>query len=263
MIRKLNENDRKITINFLSKQAAINLFIIGDIENFGFDSEFQEVWGSFNKENNLNGVLLRFYENFIPYYEDENIDIDGFKKIIFSNKNAKIISGEKSIVDNFYDVFENSKEKNSYFCEMVSSKKLLSWSNSVKIASKNEAQGVYDLIDTIKEFKDSLNPTVKQLVRKIEDKSGRIYYIENENKEIVSVAQTAAENSKSAMVVGVATREDYRNKGLLSKCLSRLCNDLLNENKTLCLFYDNPKAGRIYHRLGFETIGKWTMLIKE
>ena len=263
MIRKLNENDRKITMNFLSKQAAINLFIIGDIENFGFDSEFQEVWGSFNKENNLNGVLLRFNENFIPYYEDENLDIDGFKKIIFSNKNAKIISGEKSIVDNFYDVFENSKEKNSYFCEMVSSKKLLSWNKSVKIASKNEAQGVYALIDTIKEFKDSPNPTVKQLVRKIEDKSGRIYYIENENKEIVSVAQTAAENSKSAMVVGVATREDYRNKGLLSKCLSRLCNDLLNESKTLCLFYDNPKAGRIYHKLGFETIGKWTMLIKE
>jgi hypothetical protein len=28
----------------------------------------------------------------------------------------------------------------------------------------------------------------------------------------------------------------------------------------LCLFYDNPLAGAIYHRLGFETIGRWGMM---
>lgn len=263
MIRKLNENDRKITIDFVGKKPSINVFIIGNIENFGFNSEFQEVWGSFDKDNNLNGVLLRFNENFIPYYEDKNADIDGFKKIISSHKSTKLISGEKNIVDDFYDVFEKNKERSSYFCEMVSSKNLLHCDKNIKIASKNEAQGIYDLIDTIEEFKDTPNVPVKDIIRKIEDKSGRIYYIENENKEIISVAQTTAENTKSAMVVGVATRVDYRRQGLVSTCLSRLCSDLLKENKTLCLFYDNPEAGKVYHKLGFETIGKWTMLIKE
>ncbi|WP_042272849.1 GNAT family N-acetyltransferase [[Clostridium] dakarense] len=263
MIRKLKEEDRKITMDFVSKKPSINLFIIGDIENFGFDSEFQEVWGSFDENNNIVGVLLRFNENFIPYYEDSNVDIDGFKKIIASHKNTKLISGEKSIVSDFYDVFESKKEKNSYFCEMINSKKLLSWDENVKIASKNEAKGVYDLIDTIDEFKDTPNTPIKDIIRKIEDKSGRIYYVENDNKEIISVAQTTAENTKLAMVVGVATKKEYRKQGLVSKCLSRLCNDLLKEDKTLCLFYDNPKAGKIYHEIGFETIGKWTMLIKE
>ncbi len=77
---------------------------------------------------------------------------------------------------------------------------------------------------------------------------------------MTSVAQTTAENSMSAMVVGVATLKEYRKKGLMSKCLSKLCYDLLNEGKTLCLFYDNPKAGRIYHALGFETLDKWSMV---
>lgn len=27
----------------------------------------------------------------------------------------------------------------------------------------------------------------------------------------------------------------------------------------LCLFYDNPAAGRIYKRIGFRDIGKWCM----
>jgi hypothetical protein len=48
----------------------------------------------------------------------------------------------------------------------------------------------------------------------------------------------------------------------MSVCLSSLCRDLLGEGKTLCLFYDNPRAGSVYHRLGFETIDQWLMLIK-
>ncbi|MEG2918252.1 MAG: hypothetical protein RR891_00580 [Clostridium sp.] len=34
--------------------------------------------------------------------------------------------------------------------------------------------------------------------------------------------------------------------------------DLL-ENKTVCLFYDNPVAGEIYKNLGFEDICFWNL----
>ena len=78
---------------------------------------------------------------------------------------------------------------------------------------------------------------------------------------MVCNVQTAAENSKSAMVVAVATHKDYRKRGFMAQCLSKLCRDLLNENKTLCLFYDNPEAGSVYHKLGFKTIGKWKMIV--
>lgn len=41
--------------------------------------------------------------------------------------------------------------------------------------------------------------------------------------------------------------------------MTKLCHELLAEGKMLCLFYDNPEAGSIYKRLGFEDIGKWMM----
>lgn len=66
MIRKLKESDRQISLNFLSEEPAINLFIIGDIENNGFDEDFQELWGSFNENNDLVGILLRYHESFVP-----------------------------------------------------------------------------------------------------------------------------------------------------------------------------------------------------
>lgn len=39
----------------------------------------------------------------------------------------------------------------------------------------------------------------------------------------------------------------------------KLCDQLLKEEKELCLFYDNPEAGNIYRRIGFEDIGLWML----
>jgi uncharacterized protein len=61
-------------------------------------------------------------------------------------------------------------------------------------------------------------------------------------------------------VVGVCTVKEHQKKGMASACLVRLCQDLLQEGKELCLFYDNPDAGRIYERLGFVPIGRWMMV---
>ena len=78
---------------------------------------------------------------------------------------------------------------------------------------------------------------------------------------MVSTAQTSADNSQSAMVVAVATDKAARGKGYASNVVSALCRASFARGKQLlCLFYDNPGAGRIYHRIGFETIGRYAML---
>ncbi|EQI88936.1 acetyltransferase family protein [Clostridioides difficile P2] len=64
------------------------------------------------------------------------------------------------------------------------------------------------------------------------------------------------------MIIGVGTHPKYRAKGLATKCLIKLCSELLRENKIPCLFYDNEEAGKIYKKLGFENIGKWGIYSK-
>lgn len=264
MVRKLTENDRKITMEFLSEEPSINLFIIGDIESFGFNEDFQEIWGSFDSANELEGVLLRFNENYIPYYKNKNFDICEFKKIISSNPEWKMISGKESIVSRFNDVIRNPNIKSMYFCELTNKDNLIKYDEKlISAATEKDAQRVYDLLADIDEFTSTDTNSVERIKRVLNTKTGRIYFVADETNRLCTVTQTTAENSKSAMVVGVATRKDCRRKGFMSQCLSKLCDDVLSEGKTLCLFYDNPKAGKIYHKLGFVSIDKWMMLIEE
>ena len=246
MILKLNDRHKDIVLNYVGKEPSINLFIIGDIEQYGFDKDFQEVWGSFDEKNNLTGVLLRYNNNFIPYIENLNEDVSEFKKIIKSYK--------------VKDIFNDFEEKYMYFCQLKEKSKLLKWDDSIKVATEKDASRIHELIDTIDEF--SVQDSIKEIEEKIRDNNKVVYYIENEKKEIITVSQITAENSKSAMVVGVATRKDYREKGYMSKCLSKLCSDFIDKNKSLCLFYDNPKAGSVYKKIGFEEIGTWIMLVE-
>lgn len=260
MIRILTENDRAVVLSFLSGEPSINLFIIGDIEAFGFQEEFQTLWGQFTEDGVLEGILLRFYESYIPYFTDPKFDISEFNNIIVSSTGRTMLSGKESVVRKFDKVLPAHNIKSTYFCELRNPDPLdhCDYPIPIKKAVEEDAERVHELINQIEEFQ--LADTVDKIKQKISTGTGRIYYIENENGEMVSIAQTAAENSKSAMVVGVATLPEYRCRGYMRMCLTKLCKDVMSEGRTLCLFYDNPKAGRIYHQLGFENIDNWAMV---
>ncbi len=263
VIRKLTNDDCTKTLDYLSAEPAINLFIIGDIEGFGLDVDFQEIWAEINEKNEIEGLMLRFHENFIPYSKKKDFDWTEFKKIIVQFESEiegpVMMSGKESILNQFGDILPEYERRSTYFCELTSrSKLLLQGTENVKVATADDSKRVYDLIDNIEEFSGSINE-VERIKHKIETNTGRIYYLEDKGR-MMTVSQTSAENSMSAMIVGVATLPDYRKSGFMSTCLSKLCDDVLKEGKSLCLFYDNPKAGRVYHKLGFETLDMWSMI---
>jgi len=131
----------------------------------------------------------------------------------------------------------------------------------IKEAVLEDAKRISDLLNEIEEFKE-FSYTPEGIERILSSHCGRIYYTESENGILQNVVQTTAENSFSAMVVGVATRKAYRHQGLLRSTLSKLCYDMITkEHKSLCLFYDNPEAGKVYHSVGFKSIDSWIMLI--
>ena len=60
MLQKIIDKDRRIVQEYLLLEPSYNVFMIGDIENFGFECEFQDVWADFNDLGNI--VAARIYK---------------------------------------------------------------------------------------------------------------------------------------------------------------------------------------------------------
>lgn len=260
LIRKLTTDDYAVCQELLSKKPAENLFIIGDIENFGFEQDFQKLWGEFNSSGQLMAILLKYRSNYICYSE-EKFDSKGFASIINRDPDFHELSGLKSITDQILPYIERPVPKTRTLhyakCEHLKLQKENTPSEQVQLATLDTIPEIAELHRKIEEFSPK-NDMEESMAKGIETHSARTFYL-RKNHKIVSCASTTAENSMSAMVVGVCTDPSHTKRGYASRCMMRLCEELLEEGKMLCLFYDNPKAGNIYKRLGFEDIGMWMM----
>jgi predicted GNAT family acetyltransferase len=261
MIRKLNETFRYSLFKFLEKNPEINLFIIGDIENYGFDKDFQEIWGEYNDDGDYMAVLLRFRTHFVFYSVCDDYSIDAFCKIIESCPDAADLSGGEYSIRKFIKRLKFRKLREQHFARLSSKEKLLTpgSEHNVQRADIQDAEALYDLRQSIKEFSD-FKTTLENVKEMLSDGSGRTFCAKLGGK-IVAAASTTAETKTAAMVISVMTHPAYRRGGYATSCVYRLCRELLSEGKGLCLFYDNPAAGNIYRKLGFEDIGKWITLL--
>lgn len=263
-IRELTEMDREIVITFLKREPSFNLFLIGDIFNYGFEKEFQQVWGDFDSSGELRAVLLRYFGNYLPYAPKE-FDIDGFVEIMEKGNKLEILSATEEMVE-YFETFQNlpldwNSKRTFYFAELdrvdlLSEKRELAF--SIRKMHVDDIDQVIQLRDSIEEFNDTpANP--ETLRQSLESESGRGYVAEVEDR-VIAMAQTVAENPYAAMIIGVGTDVSYRNHGLASALVSQLCREVLAEGKRVCLFYDNPDAGNIYKRIGFREIGFWSVV---
>ncbi|OYD08267.1 GNAT family N-acetyltransferase [Paludifilum halophilum] len=152
--------------------------------------------------------------------------------------------------------------RTTYFTELTRSEHLdrmiQPLSYQVRPMRLQDVPVIMELANTIDEFRG--NAKAEEMLRhSLEKGESRGYWIESEGRA-VSMVRTSAENPYAAMIVGVGTHVDFRRQGLATQLMARLCCEVLYEGKKLCLFYDNPRAGKIYKRLGFRDIGMWSMV---
>ena len=149
-----------------------------------------------------------------------------------------------------------------YFCQATAIETDIAVTEEIKtVTDVDDIEKLYYLLKSIDEFgyqHKSLEDFTKSTMNGL--KMGLKLYVEKDDLMVSTVA-TTAETTKNAMVVGVATLTDYRKQGYASQLMISLMKEYFyNKKKNLCLFYDNPEAGKIYIRLGFKDIGKWVMM---
>lgn len=262
MILKIGDDFKKKFWEYVSYEECINLYIIADVESYGFETEFLNVWMQVDDENNACSIILRYYSTLIVYSYKNDFDVDELIQHIES-LDIDAINGKKSVIDRLCTKFNNYKDKKEcYFCSLT---KLNDLSFDDSKDFKIEEAGVKDLEDVFKLLKKNedfkLENYIQSKSRQIKTKSGRVYFIKKDNK-VISTCGTGIENSFLAMINGVATEENYRNKGLATYLVYTLSKKLLEEEKYPCLFYHNKDAGKIYYKIGYKPEDNWVMLFK-
>ncbi|MFL0246063.1 GNAT family N-acetyltransferase [Candidatus Clostridium stratigraminis] len=263
MIRKLDESDNNNLMKLIMDEPEYNLYIIGDVENFGYCQDFLELFGEFDECGMISAVLVRYFGIFNLYAKDR-FDVNGFINIMKNYKKLGMLVGKTQIISRFEDTSIGFNKYELHHFAVLKELKLefeIDKKVIVKKANIGDVGRIADLKNMIGEFSRGSNNFKEILLNDFKAGTAHGYYVEVDGN-MISYAQTSAENSKSAMVVSVMTDKKYRKKGLASACLKVLCDDLVKQGKTLCLFYKNPEAGAIYRKLGFEEIGLWSMYMK-
>lgn len=260
MIRLLTEKDRLSVLEYLYQEPNFNIFPIGDIEAFGFNQGFQRVYGEFDSSGEYLSIFLRYRDNAIYYSHLNHFNSEYLN--IFKRDKFKYLSGKKENLELLETYFVDYEKRQMYFAEAkrIPMKNISQDYEIGVLQTEEDCIKLFKLLSLITEFPTSKQEEKDFVQNKMSSmKMGTTLFIE-EKGEMISTVATTAETTKSAMVVAVATRMDHRNKGLATVLMQRLMHIYFEQkNKDLCLFYDNPSAGKIYKRLGFSDIGLWLM----
>lgn len=251
MIIKLNDTYHTKVINYLKRDKDFNLFITGDIERYGYNNCFLDIWASIDTKGNIQGILLKYFE-YLIFYSQGKFNIDEFANLI-NSLNYLEISGKLDVLQKLDGKINVKYKRTVNFCTLDDTTKL----NDIEIGLKPKKIRFGNINKVVKLYEDILefeNTTVENIKNSL--RTGRGYCIEI-NKKVVAMAKSTLETSTHAMIVGVGTHPDFRNRGLATKCIVKICREIISENKIPCLFYDNIEAGKIYNKLGFKEKGYW------
>ena len=259
MIVEVKNNFENEFWEYISYEESINVFILGDVENYGFKSEFQDVWVQIN-ENKITSVILRYYTCLIIYSYENDFDTNELINHINSLK-IEEISGKKEVIDKLIKKYKNFKDKkDSSFCSLYKIKDMDFNDFKKYEIQKGKVEDLEEILKLLNSEKNfAMSDYIKSKTLQLKSKSGRLYIMKSDQKIICTVS-TGIETSFLAMITDVFTDEKFRNQKLASYMVYTLSKELLNEGKTPCLFYSNEIAGKVYKNTGFQENNIWSSI---
>ncbi|MFA6776005.1 MAG: GNAT family N-acetyltransferase [Sphaerochaetaceae bacterium] len=260
MVVRLKENDKDAIVSYISGEPEVTLFIYGDIESFGVEVPPVSLY----RIGMWDAIVLFFRDNACVYSKTGLFDTQAVAALI-REKKVMHVNGKEADVRALSQSL-SMKCRSTMMCRLEHLKDVPCKPFSTEVVrplTKEDMKDNLRLAMDIDEFRDTYKgkDPAKEEMQMIDGLShGDLRYGLFFGGKLCSVAGSTACNSQSAMLVGVATRREERGKGYAQAVVSALCADhFLKGRKFICLFWDNPKAWRLYEKLGFEKVAPYTM----
>ena len=216
-------------------------------------------------EKDFDCVLLRFHDHFQLYSIYEDYHAEAVAAFLSTFSEVADLNGKETVIAHVANFFPKFKMRPTYMsrCNQILTDAPLPDGITIRALDDSDAAAAVDMYLLIDEFAKTYRNQREKQIKLIQDSIARgelILGAFQDDGQIAALGQTTAAYSESAMIIGIATHPEMRGRGIASALVSALCKrTFANGCKYICLFYDNPKAGAIYHRIGFTEIGKYIL----
>ena len=251
MIR-CQEQHRAELVAYLSRKIHFNIFLLSDIQLYGFSHPNQQVFLLTNPDGGIRGVCLRYYGNLL--LSGETPDRTALHDWVTSG--VRTIMGEASLV----------RRAGEYLGDLgvYQEKRLLalprSWTGQeealpVRVATERDVDRLHAFLMTVPGFQ-ALYGEKDMISNRIASGEGVHLYCEDDGK-IIAHINSAAQTAGACMLGGLAVAPEYQARGLGTALTSTLCRRMAREGRQLHVFSDCAGEHSLFEALGFREIGKW------
>lgn len=261
MINKCSEKDIKRILAYIGNDYGKCLYMFVDIKKYGVDKDFFSLWTSESENGNIRALVSKYHSGMQLFSRTNDFDVYEIKELI-NLYDPSMIVGMDETLEKIRTVLSGYDEEYGMVGKLT----------GLQIVPSGEAysagdEEIKDIVDLISEDEALGGPyeyeeLMDQYKERRKEKFGRNYIQRDNDNRLIGHAATYAETEEIAVISGVITAPAYRGCGYSKGILAALCNELLEEGKNVFSYYYIPAAKKMHEGIGFETIGKWTKLIR-
>ena len=251
IIRLCSEKDKGRLTTFLNSEPVFHTFLLADIEQYGFDKDYQKVYVQ-EKEGVCEAVFLKYYSNFILAGDPAKIDYEKVSSVI--GPEITTIMGNAEIVEK---VIEKLKTKFNLICNnlYVHEPESKIVQNELKVANLDNVDRIHEFLMCFPEFR-VMYAEKGMIINRIRNNEGVHLFIEKDG-EIIAHGNSAASAEKTCMMGGICVKEEYRHLGYAKTILRALCRYIESIDKIPCIFAKENPEYSIFKELNFKRYGRW------
>ena len=214
-MKKLTASHYNDAMAYALLEPEFNLFLIGDLENYGLESENVSVYTADTwTGGTLPYFILDYRSNFLFYSHTTDYNKAEVAEFL-SEFQMRNLSGKRELLEPLMPFLKGLELVPTYLARLNQTAIPDDPAFPARRLLPDDIDAIYSLLKQIDEFFTMRSKTEEENREDILNSmtnEGRMYGV-FENGTLAAVAGTSAENSMSAMVVSVATLPEYRGRG--------------------------------------------------
>lgn len=261
-IKKLSLKNHDEVVALFAEEVDSYYFLLNDMLDQQYEGASFAVYGEY-EDGKLASILVNNYQN-VSYYAKDERDVEIYKEILAQFSFQKL-SGPSRLMAQFLPYVKVQQDTLSYLgvVQQVVLERQYPTLELKRISSSEEIEMQYDLLCSAQEYSmGSKEEYVKYGLEILKKGTDRTVYLSVDGA-MVSSSTTVRETRNSAIIIGVVTHPEHRQKGYGTEALLGLFEMLLQEGKFPYLFYNNPAARSVYKKIGMKEVCEWRVIYVE